>query len=372
MQRCRVLVHALDRTGPPMLALAFVRWLVGQHPDVGVDLVAFRGGELAGEATRLATTTVLLDPDEAWNHAEPRQDRRDHLAEMLRMLDEPDVTLLVSVAAGHVLPHLPPSSSPVVCWAVEQGEDLHWLDGPAGLATRTTRWLAGAPAVADELSARLPGGTEVHVVPEFVDRVEPSDPRQLANCRRALDPWQSELLAVGAGIATFRKAPDLFHETAVDHMRHHAGPATWAWIGGQRDPLFAPVRDQARRGPVRRFRMFGNVADVVPWLAAADVLVHPARLDAFPLVCLHATFAGTPVVAFAGAGGVPEMFGPSFAGVRYPDLTALADLVESLRDPSARRDLAAAQVAWAAPRFSTDAAAPLLMDHLVQAAGAGT
>jgi glycosyltransferase involved in cell wall biosynthesis len=36
----------------------------------------------------------------------------------------------------------------------------------------------------------------------------------------------------------------------------------------------------------------------VPWLAAADVMLHPARLDAFPLVCLHAAFAGTPTIRF--------------------------------------------------------------------------
>ncbi len=45
----RVMVHALDRTGPPMLALAFVRWLRRTHPGDDVELVAFRGGEMVSE-----------------------------------------------------------------------------------------------------------------------------------------------------------------------------------------------------------------------------------------------------------------------------------------------------------------------------------
>ncbi len=369
MRRLRVALHALDRTGPPVLGLTFVRWMRRARPDVDVDVVTFRGGELAGWSTRLVPTTILLDPDEAWDHADPPPARCAELHRLTRHLEPADVTLLVSVAAGHSLPYLCGSTGPVVCWAVEQGEDLHWLDGPADLRGRTSRWLAGAPDVADELSGQLPHDTEVHVVPEFVDRVGPVDGAQVEHCRGALDPTRSELLAVGAGIATHRKAPDLFHETAVAHDRIADGTTAWAWLGGQRDPLFHPVLDEARRGPVPRFRMFGNVEDVVPWLAAADVMLHPARLDAFPLVCLHAAFAGTPVVGFSGVGGLTQMFGPTFAGVPYPDLAGLAALVESLRRPDTRAELATAQAEWAGARFSTDTAAPGLLDHLLAATG---
>ncbi len=368
MQRCRVALHALDRTGPPVLGLTFVRWLRAQHPEVRVDVVAFRGGELAGACTQLAPTTILLDPEEPWDHADPPPDRCADLLAATRRLDPVDVTLAVSVAAGHSLPYLLDRSGAVVCWAVEQGEDLHWLDGPADLRNRTGRWLAGAPEVAAELRSRLDADTPVHVVPEFVDRRRAVDDLQVAHCRGALDPTGSELLVVGAGIATHRKATDLFHEVAVVHDRVAGGPTAWAWLGGERDPLFHRVLDEARRGPVRRFRMFGTVDDIVPWLAAGDVLLHPARLDAFPLVCLHAAFAGTPVVAFSGVGGVTEMFGPAFCGAPYPDVSGLAEMLESLRDRKVRDDLAGAQSTWAAERFGTDAAAPRLLDHLVATA----
>ncbi len=371
MRRLRVALHALDRSGPPVLGLTFLRWMRRSHPDTELDIVAFRGGELAGDATRLGRTTILLDPEEPWDHADPPQRRCAELRATTADLALADVTLLVSVAAGHSLPYLPASTGPVVCWTVEQGEDLHWLDGPADLRGRTTRWLAGAPEVAEELTDRLGGGTQVDVVSEFVDDVGADDPVQVRNCRHALDPTGSELLVVGAGIATHRKAPDLFHEAAVAHDRGGDGSTAWAWLGGQRDPLFHPVLAQARGVSRPRFRMFGNVDDVVPWLASADVMLHPARLDAFPLVCLHAAFAGTPVVGFSGVGGLTTMFGPAFTGVPYPDVAGLAELVESLRPAGRRAELAEAQATWAAQRYSTDAAAPRLLQHLLSAAEAG-
>ena len=71
----RVLLHALDRTGPPMLARSFARWLRTQHPDHEIEVVAFRGGPLIGDFAELGPVHVLLDPHEAWDHGRPRPDR---------------------------------------------------------------------------------------------------------------------------------------------------------------------------------------------------------------------------------------------------------------------------------------------------------
>lgn len=45
--------------------------------------------------------------------------------------------------------------------------------------------------------------------------------------------------------------------------------------------------------------------EVARWLRAADVYVHPARADTFPLAILEALACGTPVVA-TRVGGIPE------------------------------------------------------------------
>jgi glycosyltransferase involved in cell wall biosynthesis len=349
-----------------MLALAFVGWLADAHPEVAVDVVAFRGGDLAEELGRHGSVTVLLHHHEPWDHRAPDPARVAEIAALTRALAPADATLLVSVAAGQCLAHLP-GPGPVITWSVEQGEDLHWVADGIGLVERTTTWLAGTDDVRAEVLALLGPGASVAVVPEFV-----APPAQggaaaadVRRCRAEAGATDGELLVVGAGIATHRKAPDLFVEVALAHLRAGGAPARFAWVGGSGDELFGPVRAEVERlGLGDRILVRPEVPDLGPWLAAADVFVHPARLDAFPLVCLHAAAVATPVVAFSGVGGVPAMLGEAFLGAPYPDVAGLARAVQSLAEPAARAAAGEAQRARVASRYLAPAAAPALWRHV--------
>jgi glycosyltransferase involved in cell wall biosynthesis len=250
-------------------------------------------------------------------------------------------------------------NSPVLAWVVEQGEDLHWLGPPLQLAQRVDHWLAGSATTAEELRTILAATTNITVCPEFVERPSAVDPAEVENRRAELmiappelapansgshpipDSQSPAMLVVGAGIGTWRKAPDLFLEVAASAERSGHGD-TYVWIGGQSDDLHPKVAAEGDRLGLRRFVMAPSVPDLTNSLASADVFLHTARLDAFPLVCLHSILAGTPVVAFSGAGGVPEMLGSSFCGAEYPDLAGLSAAVEQLRDPSKRAAVAEA------------------------------
>lgn len=323
--RLRVLVHAVDRTGPPMLALALLRWMRAVAPEVEVDVVAFRGGAMAQDFEAVGPFVTLMRTNEHWDHAAPDPTRFSELVSLTAGLGEVDVVLVVSVAGGQCLPLLS-SSAPVVTWVVEAGEDLHWLDPPVDVAGRTDLWLVGSECSRVELSARVPETSGARLAREFIDvpTVEPED----------VDSRRTELLGgrrvafVGAGIGTYRKAPDLFVELALAVERRRPGLATFTWIGGESDELAGPVRElSVRLGLDEVVRWVDAVANLDVWLAAADALVHPARLDSFPLVCLHAAAVGTPVLAFAGVGGVEEMFAEEFLGVGYPDVEGLAKLL---------------------------------------------
>ena len=72
------------------------------------------------------------------------------------------------------------------------------------------------------------------------------------------------------------------------------------------------------------------------WLRAADVYVHPARADTFPLAILEALACGTPVVA-TRVGGIPEQVralgevdDPTGALVDCGDDEALAETLRRL------------------------------------------
>lgn len=374
--RLQVLLHAADRTGPPMLARALLRHVRAAHPEVQVDVVAFRGGEMVPELAELTgrgAVTVLLHDHEHWDHAAPDPGRVADLAALTCGLDRPDAVLLVSISGGQCLPYLTgpghtEDPAPVVSWVVEQGEDLHWLDAPVDVATRTDVWLAGSATTRDELVGRLGASVRVEVVPEFVEAPAEPPADVVAARRTTLRGGADELLVVGAGIATVRKAPDLFLEAAAV-ARHRDHDDAFVWLGGTDDPLWPLVAAERDRLGLDHFVMSPSVPDLTPTLAAADVFLHTARLDAFPLVCLHAVLAGTPVVAFSGAGGVPEMLGDAFVGAPYPDLGGLVDQLDRLRDPRVRAQVAAAQLAHVAPRFTSATAGETVVAAAARAVG---
>ena len=365
--RIRLLLHALDRTGPPMLARSLARWLQTEHPDHTLEIVSFRGGPLIGDFIELGPVHVLLESSEAWDHHEPRPERAVAVRERASSVGGADVMLAVSVAAGQVLPYLPQPEPPLVTWSVEQGEDLHWIDQPVGLEEKTVRWLAGSTGTLDELDVRLPG-VDVHLAPEFVPSGPPTDRAVVAHCRRSLDTPSGGLLVVGAGIATTRKAPDLFIEAALHTHRTGRSQDRFVWIGGERDALYLKLLAEVDRLRLDNVRFLGNVEDVVPWLAAADILLHPARLDSFPLVCLHSTLAGTPVVGFLGAGGLEEMLGDALVAAPYPDLAGLVDGIDTLRDPRVRSSVADRQRSRVRARHIAEVAAGDVLLHLTQVA----
>lgn len=369
MRRFRIAVHALDRTGPPMLAMSFVRWMRREHPDVELEVVSLRGGPLIDEVVRDADAVTLLEPHEPWDlgrHDDPRAVRARR---RLDQLPRPDATLLVSVAAGQLLPVMSHTGT-LAAWVVEQGQDLHWIDEPTGLRERTDVWLAGSSSSHAEASRRL--GAPVRLVPEFVDDRAAAAEVVVARCRAALDVGDDQLLVVGAGIATRRKAPDLFMQVCAAHQRRHGANALFLWIGGEHDDLHWPVREEARRLGLDGFATMESVPDLHHWLAAADVFLHTARLDAFPLVCLHSAVAGTPVAGFRGTGGTTEMFGDTFLGADYPDVEGLADVVDSLRAPQLRERRAGEQAHRVRSTFVTDVCAAALYESVTSRVEVGT
>ena len=75
------------------------------------------------------------------------------------------------------------------------------------------------------------------------------------------------------------------------------------------------------------------------------------------------------MVGFAGAGGLEEMFGPTFRGAAYPDVAGLAAEVARLQEPTARAALGHEQRRRFEERWSAAVAAPALWRHLEAAAG---
>jgi len=94
-------------------------------------------------------------------------------------------------------------------------------------------------------------------------------------------------------------------------------------------------------GVADRIEFVGHQATVQPWIAAADLLVHPSVYEAFPRVILEAMALSKPVVA-SRVGGVPEAVVDGETGLLVPaeDYDALATaLAQCLMDVSLRERL---------------------------------
>lgn len=338
--RVQLLTHALDRTGPPRLALAAARVLVSVGHEV--DIVAIRGGALLESAVEIGEVNTVLGPYEPTAALVDDGFCRVAATRYLRGLRDADATILVSVSASPLLGiDWIPEGRPVAAWVLERGEDLHWLVNSGSWMQRIDHWWAGARGTADELRARF--GIRAGIVEEFVGDPVPEDGYGDRR-RRALGIEPDARLVVGAGISTVRKGVDLFAEVARRVAVGSDAPTSFLWLGGTDSDLFHKIRQDHGIGSTVDLRFADPVDEVRPFLAAADLFLHTARNDAFPLVCLEAALATTAVVGFAETSALEEMFGDAAQTVDYPDVDGLAALATRLFDlPAELGAIAAAQ-----------------------------
>lgn len=131
---------------------------------------------------------------------------------------------------------------------------------------------------------------------------------------------------------------------------HEDGATSWRLVVAGRPPSRADYARVARFGLKNSVRFLGPVANILEWLAAADVLVHPTWYDPCSRVVLEALATGVPVVTTTWNG--------ASEAVRHPWQGAV------IEDPSQPADLAAAIVAALAQRRPTAAELEAVRWHL--------
>ena len=161
------------------------------------------------------------------------------------------------------------------------------------------------------------------------------------------------LLAVG------RLAPQKDFATLIAALTRWPGPGRPRLIilgkGPQRKALAAQI---AAAGLEARVDMPGHVADVLPYMARADLFVMSSRWEGFPLALVEALGSGVPVVSTHCPGGPGDILeGGRLGGLVSPGdpealARAMAAALDAPGDPTVR--MAAAQrysAARAAARY---------------------
>lgn len=122
------------------------------------------------------------------------------------------------------------------------------------------------------------------------------------------------------------------------------------------------------RHATSQVRFVGKTTSPERWYAAADVLLHPSRYEAFSLVTLEASASGLPIIAHA-INGTEELVEPGVNGF-LTDFggDALREPLVALRDDAERRETMSAASLERSRRYAWDRVASEYFDVLAEAA----
>jgi glycosyltransferase involved in cell wall biosynthesis len=189
---------------------------------------------------------------------------------------------------------------------------LYWLV-EAGLSLGGGCVAAVGPHEA-ELAARLPGRQAVVQLPNVVRGLRPPP----ADACGTADPGGALQLAM-VGRISAQKGWEFFAE-AVRHSRGLGLPLRWTWVGGG-----APDQEAALRNAGARVTGWLPRQVALDRLAAADVYVHTAAWEGFPVSVLEAAALGLPVVARRI---------PALEALRVPRLCDTPEVLDAVADQS--------------------------------------
>lgn len=193
-----------------------------------------------------------------------------------------------------------------------------------------SQWLADCAS-----SSSLFGDREVHMIPNAlpVARFTPTN-RMLARQMLGL-PLDRKLVVFGAdSLNNRRKGGDILAQS----IKILAAKGLVDGIEG----LFFGANSLDLGIPTHSMGHVSDEAKMSLIYAAADVFAFPSREDNAPLTLAESMLSGTPVVAFAGVGNVPEMIAHKDTGyiARYEDAADFADgLAWALKDTNGTETL---------------------------------
>jgi glycosyltransferase involved in cell wall biosynthesis len=209
-----------------------------------------------------------------------------------------------------------------------------------------------APALADAVV--IPNGIDLEVF-------RPGD-RAEARSRLGIRQDAAVLLSVGVGPHRSMWRDFGMLRASVVRARQELPPGSEVLVIAIGDD--AP--DERSDGVGFRFLPMQRSGEDMAFLhRAADLYLHPARVDTFPLSVLEALASGTAVVATA-VGGIPEQIEDGRSGflVQAGDVEGMARrIVDLLRDDGLRKGMGQRARSHAQARFSLDAQVDAYLDR---------
>jgi len=262
-------------------------------------------------------------------------------------LDTVDLVFVNTVTSSRWFCQLDiPAKTPVVTFVHELAMSVRIYTQPdelAQLLARTNRLLAVSAFTARYYetvhgvdSAKITQFTliDVPTLEQGVARAKASD------APLAVDLPADAQIVGGCGNAEWRKGTDLFVMMARQVIGAANPDGTFAnhvhfvWVGIPPGTLCDDLLlDIDKAGLTGRVHLIAPTPDVLQYICRFNVFMLCSREDPYPLVVFEAGLCGVPVVAFAGAGGSPELIGTDGGiVVPYLDIDAMGRATLGLID----------------------------------------
>ncbi len=384
-------IARLNMGGPAL----HVAYLTAGLRERGYDTTLVAGSLARGEDSMAFVAdkrgVEVIQIDELGREISPLRDLRAtfRLARLIRR-ERPQILHTHTAKAGtvgRVAALLAGSRRPPIVVHTFHGHVLRGYFGPLRslffrllerwLAARTTALVAVSPQVRDDLVALGVAPRERFVIsPPGIDlapllALAPPDPDGHTSAegeafRAELGiPRDAPLVLVLGRLAPIKRAElalEVFQRTLqMDRASREARTAHMVLVGD--GAIRSLVERQARRlaADVRsRVHFAGAREDVVPALAAADVLLSTSRNEGLPVAMIEAAAAARPVVSTA-VGGVAEVVTNGVTGLLAVEEDGLAMALASLlADPVERRRMGLAARAAVQRRHGAEALADRL------------
>ena len=310
--------HDAFPAGAQQLLLHLGRRLARVH-GIGVEFLLLGGGTLESTYADVAPLTVAKD--------EPTLERA-----LGRLCHERGLRAAIvnTAAAARICPRL--ARHGVTCTLLVHElpqliAEKKLLSGAREGAAAARHLVFAAPYVRDRFAELVPfdsGRAVIRAQGSYKEIRFSAEARQ--RLRKELGVGAEAVLAAGIGYADLRKGFDVFLQVWRAARRRNRN-VHLLWIGDI-DPAMRGylANEIAAAEASGTFHLLGYRQDVAEWLSAADLLLLTSREDAFPTVVLEALSAGTPVIAFEGTGGIPDLLREHQAGdvVKLADAEAMA------------------------------------------------
>lgn len=328
-----VVVHETSRTGAPILAWNIVERLAKQYDVVTIRL---GDGPLTPEFEAISSEVVT------WN---PNRLSKPHAVFKRRKFK---YAIINSCESRDLIDFCNNYSIPTVFLMHEFASYVYAIDSLCTAFDNATEIVFSAPVIEQDAKKAHPALLQraVHILPQGRCTVPSSYSRQpvipevldeLSRVKKA----KNLFVVLGAGSVEFRKGVDLFLETASTVQRElYSRDVQFVWIGKgynpERDKQYSVyLKEQMLRSNFRLQPLFlGELGDLDPIYAIADVLLLSSRLDPLPNVSIDAACLGLPIVCFENASGMADILRQdaitSTAVVNYSDTAAAAGVIKAL------------------------------------------